>query len=75
MTACFKIMRTFEATARQMRPERLCAACVYFSRNLDTREYPVLLQEKDQCVLGYLPGDSGCAEMRTDSCSIRKRPD
>jgi len=72
MTACLKLLRTFDA-ARTM-AEQLCPTCVYFSRNLDTREYPVLMQETDQCGLGFLPGDDGCTEMRADCCSVRKRP-
>jgi hypothetical protein len=70
MTACLKLAR-----AVGLHAEQLCTSCVYFSRNLDTREYPVLMQEKDQCGLGFLPGDGGCAEMRSDCCSVRKRAD
>jgi hypothetical protein len=67
MTACFKLMRTVGTAA-----EQLCASCVYFGRNLDSREYPMLLQERDRCGLGFLPGDRGCSEMRSDNCSVRR---
>ncbi len=53
--------------------ETHCSPCVYFSRNLDTTEYPVLMEKQDYCGLGFIPGDAGCTEMRTDNCSTRKR--
>jgi len=58
-----------------MRPNggHLCSPCVYFSRNLDPTVYPVLAEQKESCGLGFLPGDAGCTEMRTDSCRIRKK--
>ncbi len=49
-----------------------CASCVYFSRNLDKTEYPVLMEKPDVCGLGFLPGDNGCTDMRTDNCSVRR---
>ncbi len=49
-----------------------CAVCVYFSRNLEKTEYPVLMEKHEGCGLGFLPGDQACTEMRTDNCSVRK---
>ena len=71
MTACFKLMRTLQQRSR-LDPETFCAPCVYFSRNLDRTEYPVLMERPELCGLGFRPGDSGCTEMRTDNCSTRK---
>lgn len=71
MTACFKLMRTLQCPP--LAPETPCATCVYFGKNLDATEYPVLLQQEVRCGLGYLPDDPGCAEMCTDNCSARKR--
>jgi hypothetical protein len=45
---------------------------MYFSKNLDMAEYPVLMQSADCCGLGFSPADAGCAEMRTNNCSARK---
>ncbi len=64
-------MRTFE-TASRMHAEQLCTSCVYFSKNLDPTEYSVLMESKKCCGIGFLPGDSGCTEMRTDNSSARK---
>ncbi len=72
MTACFKLMRLMDS-AKRMHGEQHCSPCVYFSRNLDATEYPVLMASKELCGLGFLPGDVGCAEMRTDNCSVRKK--
>ncbi len=55
-----------------LNPREYCSACVYFGRNLDTAAYPVLVEKPDCCGLGFLAGDSGCTEMRTDNCSMRK---
>lgn len=70
MTTCFKFLRALQRHSRPDSPA-LCAPCVYFSRNLDESEYPVLLERRERCGLGFLPGDRGCAEMRTDNCSAR----
>jgi len=67
-------MRTLQEQSR-LHPDTLCAPCVYFSRNLDAVEYPVLMQSADRCGLGFLPGDNGCTEMRTDNCSAKKNRD
>ncbi len=72
MTACFKLMRLMDSRVRN-HGEQYCSPCVYFSRNLDAAEYPVLMKKPDHCGLGFLPGDNGCNEMRTDNCSTRKR--
>ena len=72
LTGCFKLMKVLQQQSR-LDPEALCSPCVYFSRNLDKTEYPVLLAKPDQCGLGFLPGDASCREMRTDNCSVRKR--
>ena len=72
LTACFKLMKVLHQQPR-FDPEALCPPCVYFSRNLDTTEYPVLMEKRDQCGLGFLPGDASCREMRTDNCSVRKK--
>ncbi len=72
MTACIKITRTLRQQRSRSGPDGHCTSCVYFSKNLDTTEYPVLVEKSDHCGLGFLPGDSGCAEMRTDNCSARK---
>jgi len=72
VTACFKLMRTLRKASR-LDPDALCAPCVYYSKNLDATEYPVLMEQGDRCGLGFLPGDAGCTEMRTDNCSIRKK--
>lgn len=50
----------------------LCDACVYFSRNLDHAAYPVPMDGPEQCGIGFRPGDAGCAEMRSDNCSMRR---
>ena len=71
MTACFKLMRTLQQHTR-LDPDTLCAPCVYFSKNLDAEAYPVLRERPERCGLGFRPGDKGCAEMRTDNCSVRK---
>ncbi|HEY6011204.1 MAG TPA: hypothetical protein VIX18_07005 [Nitrospirota bacterium] len=71
MTACFKLMRVLQQPSR-IDPEVLCASCVYFSKNLDTAEYPALMQPADHCGLGFLPADAACTEMRTDNCSTRR---
>ena len=71
MTACFKLMRALQQPSR-IDPRALCAACVYFSKNLDTAEYPLLMKSADHCGLGFLPNDAGCREMRTNNCSTRK---
>jgi len=55
--------------------EQFCSPCVYFSSNLDPREYPVITEQKACCGLGFLPGDAGCTEMRTDNCGVRKAKD
>jgi hypothetical protein len=65
-------MRTLRKPPR-LDTDAHCAPCVYFSKNLDATEYPVLMEQRDRCGLGFLAGDAGCAEMRTDSCSVRKR--
>lgn len=70
MTACFKLMRALQQP--RSNPDGRCAPCVYFSKNLDPAEYPVLLEKTVRCGLGFIPGDVGCAEMRTDNCSARK---
>jgi hypothetical protein len=67
-------MRALGSHARS-HGEQYCSPCVYFSTNLDPREYPVLDQQKPTCGLGFLPGDSGCTEMRTENCSVRKAED
>lgn len=72
MTACFKLMKAFPQQSR-MTPDALCSSCVYFSKNLDKNEYPVLTELQEQCGLGFSGGDAGCAEMRTDNCSVRKK--
>ena len=74
MTACFKLIRTLQQRSR-LDTETLCAPCVYFSRNLDPTEYPVLMERAELCGLGFRPGDSGCSDMRTDNCSARKAKD
>ncbi len=71
MTACFKLMRMLNRQPGRNR-EGLCTPCVYFGKNLDPTEYPVLMEKTEQCGLGFLPGDGGCTEMRTDNCSTRK---
>lgn len=71
MTACFKLVRTLSQQSR-LNSDIHCTSCVYFSKNLDPAEYPVLMQSVGRCGLGFLPGDGGCAEMRTDNCSARK---
>ncbi len=72
MTACFRLMR-FLDFAKRNHGEQHCSPCVYFSRNLDAAEYPVIVESKEECGLGFLPGDGDCQEMRTDNCSVRKR--
>jgi hypothetical protein len=72
MTACFKLMRTLEQRAR-LHPATLCTPCVYFSKNLDGAEFPVLMERPEQCGLGFRPCDPGCSEMRTDNCSTRRK--
>ena len=52
--------------------DTLCGTCVYFSKNLDMAEYPLLMQPEGSCGLGFLPNDVGCREMRTNNCSTRK---
>ena len=71
MTACFKLMKVLQQS--RLDPEALCSPCVYFTRNLDKTEYPLLFENKDCCGLGFIPGDTSCREMRTDNCSTRKR--
>jgi hypothetical protein len=65
-------MRTLRQHSR-LETDTLCASCVYFSKNLDATEYPVLMEQEDRCGLGFLPGDSGCIEMRSENCSLRKK--
>jgi hypothetical protein len=65
-------MRAVDSYARA-NGERHCSPCVYFSGNLDPAELPVVGESKERCGLGFLPGDTGCIEMRTDNCSARKR--
>ena len=72
MTACFKLAKVFSEQSR-LNPRASCGPCVYFSKNLDKTEYPVLMDPVECCGLGFLPGDGGCAEMRTDNCSARKK--
>ncbi len=72
MTGCFKIVQALQQQSR-LSPDVLCSPCVYFSKNLDSAEYPVLMETAERCGLGFLPGDDGCTEMRTDNCSARKR--
>ncbi len=71
MTGCFKIVRALQQQSRP-NPAVFCSTCVYFSKNLDSTEYPVLMEAEERCGLGFLPGDDGCGEMRTDNCSARK---
>jgi hypothetical protein len=71
VTACFKIAMALRQRSRLISNAN-CIPCVYFSKNLDKTEYPALMEMPDQCGLGFLPGDEGCAEMRTDNCSARK---
>ncbi len=72
MTGCFKLARVLQSGSR-FRDQSFCQPCVYFSRNLDTAQYTVLLTPTDhRCGLGFLPGDDSCTEMRTDNCSARK---
>jgi hypothetical protein len=72
VTACFKLMKALQP--EELHPTRtsLCEPCVYFSKNLDKAEYPAPEQQA-RCGLDFLPGDTDCAEMRTDNCSTRKR--
>lgn len=72
MTACFKLVRAFQQQSR-LNPDTHCTSCVYFSKNLDKTEYPILMEKPAHCGLGFLPGDVGCTEMRTDNCSARKK--
>ena len=72
MTACFKLMNVFQQQPR-LTPEEFCSSCVYFSKNLDKTEYPVLMVQQDQCGLGFSSGDANCSEMRTDNCSVRRK--
>ena len=71
MTACFKLMRALHSPSR-LKDDTHCDPCVYFSKNLDRTEYPLLMARENRCGLGFLPGDACCAEMRTDNCSTRK---
>jgi hypothetical protein len=64
-------MRALQPKEQRPADTSLCEPCVYFSKNLDKAEY--LMEEQDLCGLGFLRGDSGCIEMRTDNCSTRKR--
>ncbi len=64
---------SFPGHETQIDRQRLCTSCVYFSKNLDNNDYPVLMKRQDDCGLGFLPGDAGCTEMRTDNCSMRKQ--
>jgi hypothetical protein len=65
-------MKVLQQQSR-LNPEALCSPCVYFTRNLDTAEYPLLVEKKDVCGLGFIPGDTSCREMRTENCSMRKK--
>lgn len=71
MTACFKLMKALQQHSRP-HSDTHCTSCVYFSKNLDEKEYPVLMETAASCGLGFLAGDGGCTEMRTDNCSARK---
>jgi len=72
LTACFKLMKALRPNEQHPTRTSRCEPCVYFSKNLDKAEYPELMEKQDHCGLGFLPGDSGCTEMRTDNCSARK---
>jgi hypothetical protein len=64
-------MRALQSPFR-LKDDTHCDPCVYCSTNLDGTEYPVLMNRERQCGLGFIPGDSGCTDMRTDNCSARK---
>jgi len=74
LTACFKLMRALQPKEEHPAGTSLCNPCVYFSKNLD----PMKLQSDepvrhDGCGLGFLSGDEGCNEMRTNNCSAGKK--
>jgi len=71
VTACFKLIRAMQNPSR-LKDDTHCRQCVYFTKNLDEKEYPLLMTREDRCGLGFLPGDASCSEMRTENCSIRK---
>ncbi len=73
MTACFKLMKVLNSKEPHPQRASLCEPCVYFSKNIDKNEYRVPTGKIDECGLGFIPGDRGCTEMRTDNCSTRKR--
>jgi hypothetical protein len=72
VTACFKLVKLLRQQPR-VDSEAVCSPCVYYSRNLDRTEYPVLMEKEDPCGLGFVLGDPDCSEMRTDNCSARKK--
>lgn len=72
MTACFKMMKALHHYPSP-KPDTFCTSCVYHGNNLDMVEYPVLREAAGLCGLGFIPGDDGCLDMRTDNCSMRKR--
>ncbi len=72
MTACFKLMKALHSKEPHPTKASLCEPCVYFSKNLDKNQLPALADSTNGCGLGFIPGDNGCIEMRTDNCSTRK---
>lgn len=74
MTACFTLMKAFQSEQYRPVDPSFCTPCVYFSGNIDSAK----LQsdnspaQPDRCSLDFMPGDSDCAEMRTNNCSARK---
>jgi len=68
-------MKALQPHKHQQTDDPLCSICVYHTRNLDRALYDGTgtgdLPENG-CSLDFIPGDSGCGEMRTGNCSIRK---
>ena len=68
-------MRALQPNSHQDRVASLCAPCVYYSKNLDLSIVPSCEEAQTPCGLGFLPGDGGCTEMRTNNCGMRKKKD
>lgn len=68
-------MRALQSNNHQDRVASLCAPCVYYSKNLDPSIVPSSEEVQTPCGLGFVPGDEGCMEMRTNNCHMRKKKD
>lgn len=68
-------MKALQPNKQQQTDNSLCSTCVYHSMNIDRSLYDdkgAGELPENSCSLDFIPGDSGCNEMRTDNCGIRK---